>query len=118
MVRCKAREDMGDVKYVYQGAEVGIHWDRYMGGSDDMFNGLLRWDANEPVDTRWKESANDKITFLSTSERDFVRKMYGHSTLRVRLWDYKGRTHDVEFNVQGLRQHIEENPQLCSGLMP
>lgn len=115
-VRCKGRKGTGNIKHVHQGGEVFIHWDRYMGIIDDTFRGQVRWDSEPAVDTRWDESTNNDSTFLSRGESDFVRKMYEHKNLRVRIWDFRGRSHDATFNVQGLKQHIEKHPQLCSGL--
>ena len=117
-VRCNGRQGTGGVKYVYEEADVIIFWDRYMGTTNDTFRSQVRWDNEPAADIAWTESTNNESTFLARGERDFVRKMYGHKNVRVRIWDYRGRSHDALFDIRGLKQHIEKNPQLCSGLMP
>ena len=114
-IRCNARSSIGgtNADYTFQGFDVFINWDRYMGATSDYFRGKLRWNHKPPVDARWSESTNNKSTFLSRDQRGFVKNVMRHKTLLVRVWDYRGREYDAKFNIAGLNSTMVEHGDIC-----
>ncbi len=101
-VRCRSKGE----------TEVFVNWGQYMGGTDDHFDSRLRWDDGTPVKARWNESTTNESTFMQSGWK-FVEQALLSEILFMRLWDYRGRHYDAEFDVAGLSGRMDVHKDIC-----
>ena len=92
--------------------EAVIVWGAYVGETEETFNGTTRWDTDLVLQDIWVETTTNEATMNMQPDR-FVGRALQHTRALPRLWDEDGRTGAALFNIHGLRQEMDQYPELC-----
>ena len=96
---------------------TGIHWGgAYVAapGSRDLgkFSVQLRWDDGSHLRQDWS-GTEDRGSTLPPHDTLFLRDVLRYEELRIRLWDFKRQPFEAQFELSGLRELIDSEPELC-----
>lgn len=83
-----------------------------LAGTDGLFDGYVRWDAEPALPHRWSESTNNEATF-SQEPLEFISQATSATMVFVRVIDSSGVYHDASFELRGLTGHLMEYDALC-----
>lgn len=87
--------------------EVYVNMREYLG--DDRRKVYYRFDSNEPEEERWSASTDGTAVF-ARNDQEFARKAARAQQLAFRALDYDGTRHTVIFELEGLREALQQLP--------
>lgn len=84
----------------------------YMFISTQDVSVIHRIDSNKAITTKWSTSTDHKAIF-SKNNIKFIKSLFNHDNLLIRVTPYGESPRDIEFNISGLEDIIEPLQKAC-----